>query len=59
MDAEKRIMQLIHRYADKHELAKSCGSEYIWQSDEAQDDALQLVCDIFDVYKEEYGEDDE
>lgn len=44
------IMRLIADYAEEHELAKSCGSEYITQNDSAQEDALQLVCDIFDLF---------
>lgn len=50
MNIESKIMNLINAYAKDHELAKSCGSEYITQSDSAQEDALQLVCDIFDLY---------
>lgn len=48
----EKIMNLIERYAEKHELAKECGGEYIWQSDDAQEDAIDLVCDIFDLYAE-------
>lgn len=44
------IMKLIADYAEEHELAKSCGSEYITQNDSAQEDALKLVCDIFDLF---------
>ncbi len=47
---EQKIMDLIDGYAKKHNLAKECGSEYIYQSDEAQIDALELVADIFDLY---------
>ena len=41
-----KLKTLILEYANKHELAVECGSEYIVQSDNAQ--ALDLVCDIFD-----------
>lgn len=44
------LLQLISEYADKHELATECGSEYIYQDDEAQEDAIKLVADIFDDY---------
>ena len=44
------ILGLIEEYAEKHQLAKECGSEYIGQSDSAQIDAIKLVCDIFDLY---------
>lgn len=44
-----RIESLLLAYIDRHPLAIECGSEYIGQSDEAQIDAIQLVCDIFDA----------
>ena len=40
--------ELIKEYAQKHPLVLECGSEYIMQDDEAQVDALDLVCKIFD-----------
>lgn len=53
---EEKIMALIENYADKHELAKECGAEYVWQSDKAQVDAIELVGRIFDLYANEYSE---
>ena len=47
---KEQIMKLIETYADKHDLAKECGSEYIYQSDKAQVDAIELVGKIFDLY---------
>ena len=47
MDKEK-VMALLAEYAEKNPLAAECGSEYIMQDDEAQKDALELVCNIFD-----------
>lgn len=47
VDTEK-VIKLIESYAKKHELAAECGSEYIYQNDRAQFDALDLVADIFD-----------
>jgi len=44
----EEIMALLAGYIEKHPLAVECGGEYIMQDDEAQVDALQLVCDIFD-----------
>ena len=41
-------MKIISKYAEKHPLAVECGSEYIYQSDKAQVDAIELVADIFD-----------
>lgn len=49
----EKIMKLIEEYAEKHDLAKECGGEYIGQSDEAQVDAIELVCNIFDLYANE------
>jgi hypothetical protein len=42
------IMDLIVAYGKEHPLAWECGGEYIAQDDDAQVDAIQLVCDIFD-----------
>ena len=44
---------MVSEYAGKHPIAKTCGSEYIMQDDEAQEDALLLVCKIFDSICEE------
>ena len=43
------IHDLLIEYAEKHPLALECGSEYIFQSDRAQVDALELVGKIFDA----------
>lgn len=50
---ESKIMELIKKYAEKHPLAKDAGSEYIYQNDEAQIDALDLVANIFNLYVDE------
>lgn len=47
MDIEE-IIELIAEYAYGHPLVEECGSDYVWQNDEAQRDAIQLVADIFD-----------
>ena len=44
----EEIMTLLAGYIEKHPLAVECGGEYIMQDDEAQEDALELVCNIFD-----------
>lgn len=44
----EEIMALLAEYIEKHPLAVECGGEYIMQDDEAQVDALNLVCNIFD-----------
>ena len=51
-DADK-IFKLLEKYINDHPLAEKYGSEYITQSDSARDDALYLVCDIFDSMLEE------
>ena len=50
---KKKLVELIEKYSEKHELAKECGGEYISQDDKAQVDAIKLVCDIFDLYTNE------
>ena len=44
-----KLKELILEYANTHELAVEHGSEYICQNDDAQVDALDLVCAIFDT----------
>ena len=44
----EEIKALICGYVDRHPLVEERGSEYIWQNDEAKEDAIQLVADIFD-----------
>ena len=53
---DNAILTLIDRYAEKHKSAKSVGAEYIWQDDEAQVDAIELVGKIFDIFAEEAEE---
>jgi len=44
----KTILQLIKEYTLIHPYAILGGGEYIMQDDDAQVDALELVCDIFE-----------
>jgi hypothetical protein len=44
----EEVLALLAEYIEKHPLAVECGGEYIMQDDNAQVDALKLVCDIFD-----------
>ena len=44
----EEIKALIAGYVDRHPLVEESGGEYIMQDDEAQEDAIQLVADIFD-----------
>lgn len=48
---KEEIFALIAGYRERHPLAEKHGSEYIMQSDEAQEDAIQLVCDMFDSFE--------
>lgn len=47
----EEVKALIAGYIKRHPLAEESGSEYIMQNDEAQEDALQLVCDMFDSFE--------
>lgn len=44
----EEIKALIAGYVERHPLVEKMGGEYIMQNDEAQEDAIQLVADIFD-----------
>ena len=44
----EEIKALIAGYVERHPLAEELGGEYIMKDDEAQEDAIQLVADIFD-----------
>lgn len=44
----EEIKALIAGFVNRHPLVEERGGEYIMQNDEAQEDAVQLVCDIFD-----------
>lgn len=58
LDAAK-IIGHICTYVEKHgSLPLACGSEWLFQSDEAQVDALELVGNILDDL-EDYAEEDE
>ena len=50
VEQKEKIIKLIDTYAEKHELAKVLGSEYISQDDKAQVDAIELVERIFDLF---------
>lgn len=49
-----KLKEFILEYANVHELAVECGSEYIYQNDDAQVDALDLVCAVFDKCVESF-----
>ena len=44
------ILNRVHSYMNKHPMAGRVGGEYVNQDDEAQIDAIELVCDLADVY---------
>lgn len=45
----EEIIELISEYAEKHPLVEDLRGEYILQNDKAQEDAIQLVANIFDT----------
>lgn len=47
-----KILHLIEQYAEKHENVTKCAGDYIYQNDDAQPDAIDLVSNIFDIYNE-------
>lgn len=47
-DITIEVLVLLAEYIKKHPLVVECVGEYIMQSDEAQVDAIELVCNIFD-----------
>lgn len=47
------IIHLIDKFVDKYgDVALSCGSEWMYQNNEAQVDALDLVGNILDVLQD-------
>ena len=50
MDFEE-IKAMFAWYIEKRPYALTLGAEYIMQDDKAQEDAIQLVCDIFDNWE--------
>jgi hypothetical protein len=48
----EELLVLLAGYMDKHPLVAECGSEYIYEDDEAQRDAIELVANIFDSLME-------
>ena len=43
-----KIIDMINNFTSKHDLAVQCGSEWLYQSNEGQVDALELVGNILD-----------
>lgn len=55
-----RVMDLVCNYVEKHgNIALSIGSEWMYDDDKAQVDALRLVADILDELSEYAEEDDD
>lgn len=52
----KDIQKLFIRYSSKYPLALSSGSEFILQDENAQDDAIFLVCDIFNILSKDIND---
>ena len=45
---KENLMVLLQGYVDNHPRVIDLGGEYIMQNDDAQVDAVRLVCEIFD-----------
>lgn len=52
------LRSAIESFAQRHPGAVRSGGEYIYQDDEAQVDAVDLVADIFDQIAEDTAEDE-
>lgn len=53
------IVNRIKEFINKHPLLEEVGSEYIYQDDEATEDALELVADISDILHQKWVEEHE
>ena len=54
------ILKLIDKFVDNHgNIALSCASEWLYQDDRGQVDALELVANILEVLSPLADEDDE
>ena len=51
MKTIEEIKAMLAWYIEKHPCALILGGEYIMQDDKAQEDAIQLVCGIFDNWE--------
>lgn len=47
MDTEE-LLVLISQFIERHPEAEQWGGDYIYQSDSAKEDAIELVANIFD-----------
>lgn len=55
-----KVMNLIKNYVSKHgNIALSCGGEWMYQDDNGQVDALELVSSILDSLSKYANEDEE
>lgn len=52
------ICDIISNFMTKHPAAPRCGAEYIYQSDEAYEDAVKMTTDIMNVFASRYEEDE-
>lgn len=50
MNKTRRILSLIEEYQKKHNCVSG---EEIYQNDTMQEDGLELVCDIIEIYTED------
>ena len=47
-----KIINAVERYMSRYPFAKEGGSEYVSQSDDQQVGAIDLVCELADIYCE-------
>jgi len=55
-EQQVKILNAVDRYISKYPFAKDVGSEYVSQSDDPQIGAIDLACELADIYCE-YNED--
>lgn len=52
LEAAENVIRTIAEYTLEHDLALSCGGEWLYQSDRGQIDALELVANLLDDLSE-------
>lgn len=52
------ICDIISNFMAKHPAASTCGAEYIYQNDEAYENAVKMTADIMNVFASRYEKDE-
>lgn len=50
-ELDDEVLRAVKDYMDKHRLAVKLGGEYVGQNDQVQVDAIELACDLANIYK--------